>query len=342
MEKYDGNCKVRSFMIVPVITIAVLIGMFFGVLFGIWWGTRHAAYCTRHDTYSMMHTPLEENEITYGISDQNLRVHLVEWKDFPSWREVAFSVEGSISFITGQNGRIVSDAFANPEALEEIHREHCVASNGKDLIYYDEVTYRINEATVNTVIPKVHTPYDNVVMDTVNNSFYMVFCEKDSEKEVEYIAGSIFPFGEAYTVWTKEQATYSNTNIDAYLSAFALSGTYDGGQPLRERTQREGVALKKDEGSFLDCTIYNFGTDGWRYETRLPHIELWYKGVWLELIPPYADDLMTAEIELGQNRGFAIPDETIAKYPTLIDGIYRLVIYGENEEFVISDTFRGD
>lgn len=340
MEKYDGNCKARSFVTVPVITAAVLIGMFFGVLFGIWWGTRHAAYCIRHDTDDMTHTPLEENEITYGISDQNLRVHSVEWKDFPSWREVAFSVEGSISFITEQNRRIVSDAFANPEALEEIHREHCVASNGKDLIYYDEVTYRINEATVNTVIPKVDTPYDIVVMDTVNNSFYIVFSEKDSEKEVEYIAGSIFPFGETYTVWTKEQAAYFDTNIDAYLSVFALSGTYGGSQPLRERTQREGIVLKKDEGSFLNCTMYNHGSDVWRYETQLPHVELWYKGMWLELLSPYADNLTTAEIKPGQNRGFAIPDETIAKYPSLIDGIYRLVIYGENEEFVVSDTFK--
>lgn len=317
MEKKDGNCKMSTFMI----AIAILVGMLFGGLCGIWWGTQRAA--------------LEKNVITYGISGQNLHVRSVVWKDFPTWREVAFSIDGSISFVTEQNGRIALDALANPEALEEIHREHNVASNGKALVFYDEVTYVINEGVVSAEIPKIYHSYNNAVVDTVNNSFYMVFREKDTE----CIAGSIFPLQETYTVWTKEQAKYSDTNIDTYLSAFTLSGTYGGNYPLCERAQKEGVILQKEEGSFLDCTIYNQGADVWCYEAQLPHVELWYKGVWIELISPFANNLVIAEIEPGQNRGFDVPAETIMMYPALIDGIYRLVVYGENEEFVASEIF---
>lgn len=109
--------------------------------------------------------------------------------------------------------------------------------------------------------------------------------------------------------------------------------------PLREMVQKEGAVLKKEEGNFLNCTVYNNGSDVWCYEAQLPHVGLWYKGVWVELISPFANNLMTAMTEPDQGRGFDVPDEIIMQYPTLIDGIYRLVIYGKNDEFAVSDIF---
>lgn len=314
-KPYFAGCKMHSLI------SAVLIGILVGAFCGIWSGRQRAAP--------------EHDEITYGISGQELHVQSVVWTDFPAWREVTFSINGSISFITDQNGRIVFQALANPEALEETRREHNVFSDGKDLVCYDEVTYEINAGKVNATIPKMHDRSHDDITDTVNNSFYLVFCEQDTE----YIAGSILPLEEAYTAWTKEQERHFDTNIDAYMSAFMRSGTYDRESPLCQRVQKESIVLKKEEGSFLDCTIYNHGAAVWRYEAQLPHVELWYKGVWIELISPYAEDLMTVGIEPGQSRGFDIPDETVMQYPTLIDGVYRLVVYGENEEFVVSETF---
>ena len=191
----------------------------------------------------------------------------------------------------------------------------------------------INEGIVHATIPKI---YDrNVIIDAVRNSFYFVFHEKDTD----YVAGSIYPLDTGYKVWTEEENNYFDTNIDTYLSAFTLSGTYDDVSPLHEKTQKEGVVLRKEEGNFLNCTVYNNDPDVWNYEAQLPHVELWYKGVWIELTSPFAINLMTVMIEPGQNREFNVPEETITQYPTPIDGIYRLVIYGENEEFVVSDTF---
>lgn len=310
---YSVTCKIRSLI------IAALICTLFGGLLGFWCGAQHMA--------------LERNGIAYGISGQELHVHSVVWKDYPEWREVTFTIDGSISFITGKNGSITLDGLTDPVAMEEIRREHNVSTDGKDLVYFDDVTYVIHEGAVSATIPKV---YDrNAILDVVGNSFFMVFREKDRE----HIAGSIPLLDEAYQAWTEEEAGYSDTNIDAYLSAFTLSGTYGDQRPLREKEQKEGVILQKEEGNFLNCTVYNNGSETWCCETQLPHIELWYKGVWIELVSPFADDLTAVMVEPGQDRGFDVSEEIIMQYPALMDGIYRLVIYGENEEFVVSDTF---
>ncbi|MDE7416734.1 MAG: hypothetical protein K2N44_10630 [Lachnospiraceae bacterium] len=302
-----------------LLTAALICCVLLGGILGFRWGEQHMA--------------LEKNEIEYGISEQDLHIYLVEWKDYPAWREVSFSIDGSISFITGQNGSIILDGLTNPDALEETQREHNVSTNGKDLIYFDAVTYVINEGAVRAAFPKVYNR--NVIIDTVCNSFYIVFREEDTD----YIAGSISPLDKAYKVWTGDEVQYFDTNIDAYLSAYTLSGTYADIRPLREKAQKEGVVLRKEEGNFLNCTVYNNGSEVWCYEAQLPHVELWYKGVWIELTSPFADNLMTVMIEPDQNRGFNVPEEIIMQYPTLIGGIYRLVIYGENEDFVVSDTF---
>lgn len=310
---HSVTCKIRSLI------AAVLVCILSGGLWGFRCGAQHMAY--------------GENEIEYGISRQDLQVHSVVWKDFPAWREVTFTVNGSLSFITGQYGSVTLDGLTDSDTLEEIQREHKVFSDGKDLVSFDEVTYVINEGIVSAAIPKVYNR--NEILDIVRNSFYIVFREKGRE----HIAGSISPLEETYQVWTADKAGYADTNIEAYLSAFTLSGTYDTVCPLREKAQREGVVLQKEEGNFLNCTVYNNGSEAWCYEARLPHVELWYKGVWAELVSPFADNLADTMIAPGQNREFDIPEEIIAQYPTLMDGIYRLVIYGENEEFVASDTF---
>ena len=43
---------------------------------------------------------------------------------------------------------------------------------------------------------------------------------------------------------------------------------------------------------------------------------------------------MTVKTEPVKDKKIDIPEETIMQCPTLIDGIYRPVIYGEYEEFV--------
>ena len=77
-SSYFINCKM-SILLTAALTCALL-----GGLLGFQWGEQHMA--------------LEKNEIEYGISRQDLHIYSVEWKDYPAWRELTFSVDGSISF----------------------------------------------------------------------------------------------------------------------------------------------------------------------------------------------------------------------------------------------------
>ena len=76
-----------------------------------------------------------------------------------------------------------------------------------------------------------------------------------------------------------------------------------------------------------------------RYEDELPHIELWYKGIWIELKSPFDYNLTSKTINPLESTNFETPKEILDQYPTPLRGIYRLVIYGENEEFIVSNTF---
>lgn len=139
---YSVTFKIRSLI------IAALICMLSGGFLGFRCGVQHRA--------------MERDGIAYGISGQELHVHSVVWKDYPAWREVTFTIDGSISFITGKNGCITLDGLTDPDALEEVRREHNVSTDGKDLVYFDDVTYVINEGAVSATIPKVYN--QNVIL----------------------------------------------------------------------------------------------------------------------------------------------------------------------------------
>jgi len=90
-------------------------------------------------------------------------------------------------------------------------REHNVSVNGKDRIYYDDVTYVIDEGTVKAVIPRVRS--GNVIRDMVCNSFYVVF----RERSADHVAGCIYLLDGVYQHWTTEEADCFDRNMDAYL-----------------------------------------------------------------------------------------------------------------------------
>ncbi|MBD5470385.1 MAG: hypothetical protein HDR19_04545, partial [Lachnospiraceae bacterium] len=218
-------------------------------------------------------------------------------------------------------------------AFAETHREHNVSSDGSDLVYYDYATYNFNDGKVTVNIPKIYS--SNPITDTVNNSYYLTFYENDAD----YIAGCISVLDTYYTVWTEDEIRFSDVNLDAYLTAFTLSGTYDTVKPLHQISSKEGISLRKEEGSIFAYTIENNTGSSWVYENYLPHIELWYKGVWIELNSPFSYNLMNSTIKPSEIQHFEIPEEIVSQYPTLFPGRYRLVIYGEDGEFIVSDVF---
>ena len=92
------------------------------------------------------HVTQNDNILQYGVVEQNLSIQSISWKNYPTYRELTFSINGNISFYTGLNGAITFNNLANPNAFEETHREHNVSSDGSDFVYYDYATYNFNDA----------------------------------------------------------------------------------------------------------------------------------------------------------------------------------------------------
>lgn len=282
-----------------------------GFLFGYWRGARH--------------TPLEEHMFQCGIAEQNLTIQSISWKDYPAYRELAFRIDGTLLFYTKPNGIITFHYLEEPDMLKETDRK-CLQS-------YDEVLYSINSGKVTVNIPKV--VQDNAIRFITDNSFYLTFCEENDA----YTAGWISVGGADYVPWTEAEIRNAALNLDAYLSAFSLSGTYDNTKPLHQKAPKAGMTLDKEAGAALNCILHNNTEKDWQYEQSLPHIELWYKGIWIELNSPFDNNITLGTLKPSETKRIAPPKETMSQYPTLFSGIYRLVIYGENNEYTASGAF---
>jgi len=279
------------------------------------------------------HTVPKEDTLIYGVTEQNLNIQSILWNDYPAYRVLTFLIDGTVSFHTKSNGVITLNHLAEPDMLQEISREHNVFYDGKDLQFYDEVTYSLNSGKVTVSIPKTHP--DNIICAITDNSYYLTFHESDND----YIAGCISAGDVKYMPWTVEEIRSAALNLDVYLPAFTLSKTYDSTKPLHQKAPRDGITLNKEAENYLSCILYNHTEKDWQYARELPHLELWYKGVWMELESPFDDSLTIGTLKPYETKQFAPPKETMEQYPTPFPGIYRLVIYGEKDEFIVSDSF---
>lgn len=269
----------------------------------------------------------KENPLQYGVTEQNLRLQSVSWKEYPAYRELTFTIDGDISFRTKPDGCVAFQDLVEPDRMEETGRVRNLMQS------CDVVTYRLNcgKAVVN--IPKRYQ--DNIISFISDNSYYLTF----HEKEAIYTAGCISVSDANYVPWTAVEIRNSVINMEAYLSAFSLSGTYDSTKPLHQKLPKEGIVLSKETGNYLNCRLYNNTEKVWDYEQSLPHIELWYKGIWIELNAPFDNNLSIGTLAPFETKHYEIPKETMDQYPFLFPGVYRFVIYGENDEFAASEPF---
>lgn len=317
-EKFICRKKFNPIYI-TVLLIGVIASILLGALIGYNWCKQNMV--------------LRDNIIQYGVVEQNLSVHSILWKDYPAYKELSFTIDGSISFHTKRNGTIALNNLVELSSFEEKSRECNVSSNGSDLLYYDYVTYNLHDSKIVANIPKIYN--DNSIISIVGNSYYLIFNENDAA----YVVGCINACTSEYVPWTIDEIRCSTVNLDAYLPAFTLSRTYDSINPLHQKIPKEGIKLNREGGNCLSYTMYNSTMNDWCYENQLPHIELWYKGIWIELNSPFDYNLTSKTIDPLETISFEVSNEILKQYPSLFQGIYRLVIYGENEEFIVSNTF---
>lgn len=317
MEK-AGHKKQRREIPIIILVLGSVCFMILGMVLGYLWGKQCAM--------------AKEDILQYKVVEQNLSVQSILWKDYPAYRELSFTINGTVSFDTTPNGTITLKHLAESDMLEETDRERHVFTNGSGLQYYDEVTYCLNEGRVMVHLPKVSQ--SNVIQSLTDNSYYLTFCDTNKE----YIAGSIRVLDTVYEPWTEEQIKSAEINLSAYLPVFVLSNTYDSTQPLHQKTTKEEIHLIIETADGLTYTIQNNTNDDWNFEGQLPHIELWYKGIWIEFVSPFDSNAVLRTIAPSETQRFEIPNETMKQYSTLFPGIYRLVLYGEeNGAYIVSE-----
>lgn len=284
----------------------------------------------------------------YSVQNSELFVEDIVWKDYPGWKTVNFQLTGVITVKAPKGaGALLTDyqfgtqrtEVLNPEAWEEIARENRVLSDGEDLIYYDEISYKADSIKI---IGTVTNCADNSKIQKAANGYYLTIHLKDPEIEADeqddYIVGAILPGAQEMQFWSQKENKYAGRNLSVYLDAFHISRTYSDDTALDTKVEAEGVLLEKGGASVFDCVIKNERKEEWCYLADVPALELWYDGIWIEVKSPYASNLMVQRIETGEEKQW--DHSNIEKsYPYLIPGLYRLVIYGQEGDFIATEPF---
>lgn len=307
----------RIFIFLLALFIGIIISGIVGTIF-----IKKTAECQNSD-----------NDFSYGLVERDISVSNIEWQEFFDWRNVSFDIEGSISVIIPRNSDVAFNDMEYPNCLREINREHFVYSDGNELLYYDLVTYEIEKGhIVATGILKER----NNAITAATCGYKAGFTYGDGNG---YFLGYIPPQSKTFEEWSTLQNTYISMELTPYLDAFNISRTYTDTTTLHAIDIADNVKLIKMEGGILDCIIENNGTNSWEYRATVPALEMWYKGVWIEL-ETGVDYNLTTEICPGMaKKEIIIPEQRTNSYPYLIPGIYRLVIYGIKDDCVISDDF---
>lgn len=289
-----------------------------GLIIGLFVATNYAANAA--DTFRL------------GLVESNITISNVKWKDFWGWRNISCGVDGRISVNIPKDTDIVFNDLQNPDCIREINREHRVYSDGNELLYYDFVTYEIENGDI--AAAGILKNRDNAITAAACG-YKAGFTYGDGS---ECMLGYIPPGSETFEEWSVQQAHYASMDLTPYLGAFNISRTYDYFTALHSKTGNENVRLIKKDGKLLDCIIENNGISDWSYHVERPVLEMWYCGVWIELDTDiaYASDDVCHGMS---SKEIDIPDSVTDTYPYLFSGLYRLVLYGTKGDYATSDVF---
>lgn len=317
---FGVNNYITGIHIVGILIIGIFLGIFLGSFGASRW------YKTRNEIIE------SSSEFSYGTESQELNISQIDWQEYFEYRKVSFTVDGEFIVNVPSNAECTISDIVDAGCIEEESRQKFFLSDGDDLIAYDRVCYRLNNAVIrSTGLLKFKDEIEDAV------SGYRLKAVYD---DGEIILGYIAPMDDNFSAWTKEYNYFSNNNYETYLDKFKLSKTYtlDNAEKINEST--DNIRLKKKDGGVLDCVIDN--TDGvadWEYMADLPTLELWYQGVWIEVDSPFDSNLTALTCHKGENVDISVPEETMAHFSYFLPGIYRLVVWGTDGDYIVTDTF---
>ncbi len=266
-------------------------------------------------------------DLSYGVIHSNLTVTDVVWKDYPGWKTVSFQVTGDIAM------KVPSGAEIRPEGLND--EEVCEMSR-KTMQSYDMVSLQISQSMAEGKV--IETKELDGILQAANGYHWKVSWEAEDGTTGDTIIGCILPASEQMQFWTEEENQYAERNLQPYFDAFRMSRTYTNDTAQTTKVVAEGIVLKKREGGVFCFELTNTSQSDWFYSPVMPELELWYDGVWLEVVSPYGDAGVASCCKAGETISMDKP-ECEEDYPYLFPGMYRLVQYGVDDDCVISDVF---
>ncbi len=268
----------------------------------------------------------------YGLEESNITITDIKWTEFYNWRNVSFNINGRITVNAPRDTDIIFNDMRSLDCIKEISREHMAHSDGNKLLYYDRITYEIENG--NIAATGILKDRDNPIIDATRGC-RVGFMLADGK---ECILGYIPPSSESYSEWSAQQSSYAAIDLTPYLGAFKISRTYDNAA-LKSAKIRSDIRLSRKDGGLLDCIIENNSPENWEYKATLPALEMWYQGVWIELETGIAYNLMSDICLSKESKAITVPKQVTDAYPYLFPGIYRLVVYGVNDDCAVSESF---
>lgn len=275
----------------------------------------------------------QTSDFAYGLVENNVDVTDIVWQEFPGYRNLSCEIQGTFEINVPKNAEVAVADLQEESAMKEIRRDHRVLSDGTALLYYDNVTYEIGSG--NIAATGILKNRESDIGAAVSGYRVGIFWETDEEIYLGYVA----PKSQSFQKWDMKKNTYADVNLSPYLNAFKLSRTYENGNVLSVKKTADNVSLIKEEGGLLNCVIDNQGDFDWNYSADLPSLEMWYRGVWIELTSEFASNLTVQTCPQGERRELMIPKKTTDRYPDLFPGLYRLVVYGTDDDYIATDKF---
>lgn len=266
----------------------------------------------------------------YGVISNSLVAENIVWEEYPQFRKVELTLNGSLTITVPHEYVLLPEELQNPDSLKEISRKSKYLSNGSSEVCYDEVVYEFANAEIASNFPKL---FDNIKQDATLG-YQLAYPAEDEE----IVVGYILPMSNEFHKCSPEEAAYWECTQNIDLDFLSLSKTYIDGNILCTKAQNPLIRLEKGQSGVLDCVVKNDGASVWQY-AYLPVIEVWNQGVWLEIKSSYDDPGVQKGCEAKQSCDIILPESALKAYPYFSPGLYRVVVYGSDGTYAVTESF---
>ncbi len=292
-------------------------GVMLGVLLMWGWQQRNEAVTKEFEAFA------------YGVTDSTLVGTDVKWQEYPQFRSVQFYLNGELTVDLPHGGEIVPEGLVDGDTFREVSREPKELSNGNAVLEYDVVTYLFENAQIKANLPNVY----NAESDATYG--YELSCEVENDTIV--VAYSV-PMCNEFCICSKVESTYWSYPQNLDFELLKLSQTYPEKDVTGGLEKAPCIVIEKAENGY-DLLIRNEGEEGWNYSCMLPSVEVFNEGVWMELETLLADPLVGSSIGPGETQELKVPKSSVWSMPYFAPGIYRMVVYGDNDTYAVTESF---